>query len=329
MSAPKIYRFDDPNAPRVTKDPVTLIAALKACLIDGYNLDATDETTQRPAAGWKLEFEDPTDNGVVVRQGGGNLRVARIKAVYTSSRYYLSLTASDDATGYGEEYEIGSFGSVTAVAYGPSTSVPWVIIASDKFFYFIVPAQHSYDSTLDYSDASVKNIGDVRMAILCFGDGVPIKSEDSNLTVAGSIGYDGNWGFAAATSVTSSSISPLIIRNNIEGDAGASNWRLAYGAGPSSYFGRNDSNANTALDTDNLAQGVQPLIITVVDRAIPRGFLPGIYAPFFTSESYECFLVCTADDGKEFMAVKGNVEYTSDNRNFFTFLIRTDDWEDD
>ncbi len=63
MTAPKVYKSTDPNAPVACATPQSLINILDACLVDGYG--------DLPGAGWTKPFASADGTGAVYKQGAG------------------------------------------------------------------------------------------------------------------------------------------------------------------------------------------------------------------------------------------------------------------
>jgi hypothetical protein len=107
-------------------------------------------TTKVPGAGWTKPYTNST-TGAIFRQGGGQQRVVQIDATTIASGYGRIIGA-ESASAWNTL--IAPFPTNAQVSGGLyiqlaalSTSVPWILVADDKLFYFFVNPDNSLTST--------------------------------------------------------------------------------------------------------------------------------------------------------------------------------------
>ena len=135
-----VYRSTDASAPLLTNSNGSLIAVLKACLVDGYGSKAP--------AGWTAPFTGT--NLIAFKEGtGGNNRYLRVYDGGTDTsnqrvanvRAYETMTAI--STGTGPCPTLGQVsGNGATMSYfqtGRSTpNVSWIVVATPSFFHLVV-----------------------------------------------------------------------------------------------------------------------------------------------------------------------------------------------
>ena len=135
-----VYRSTDSGAPLLSNTNGSLIAVMRACLVDGYGTKA--------AAGWTAPFTGT--NLIAFRQGvGGNNRFLRVFDGGPDSsanrvakvRAYEAMTAI--STGTGPCPTLGQMaGDGATISYfqasRTSPNPSWVLVASSSFFHLIV-----------------------------------------------------------------------------------------------------------------------------------------------------------------------------------------------
>ena len=130
----RVFKWSDAGAPTISRTPGAFLAALKACLIDGYG--DTD-----PVGGWTMPFSDLPNNKAVFRMptGQGSERFLRVD---DSVNNYAQVRGFDDMTDI--DTGTGAFNSTlywhrTAAGGNSSTAQVWVIVSDDAasgFLYF-------------------------------------------------------------------------------------------------------------------------------------------------------------------------------------------------
>lgn len=135
-----VYSSTDTSAPALGNSNGSLIAVLKACLVDGYGSKA--------AAGWTRPYTGT--NLAAFKQGaGGNNRLLRVFDGGNDSmgfrriavRAYEAMTAISTGTGpFPTTTMISGNGPNFAYRSGSSASsaLPWKVYANSKFFHLLV-----------------------------------------------------------------------------------------------------------------------------------------------------------------------------------------------
>ena len=177
MTAPKIYRYDDTNAPVVNGQRGSAISLLKACLVDGYG--------DKPAAGWTMPYSDAA--GKAVFRGNpytGTGFYLQLDNTGTSSNIVL-INAYENMTDVSTGVKRFIDGSSPILNLGLSTSTttnttprPWILFADDRFFILCIwQATTLSQFASNMTDRTGIDGGYSRVTI--FGDGIPLQSSDS------------------------------------------------------------------------------------------------------------------------------------------------------
>lgn len=177
-----VYQSDDVSAPILNATNGSLIAVLKACLVDGYGSKA--------GAGWSVALEDAPNNKIILRNNSvsGTGRYFRLQddgflysghaggkpsmAVMRGCESFTDIDATagnfpniagdanaDSATYYG----------VAIIKKSSNTSVnpsPWAVWADDKTCYLMI--SYSEDNKTDPHDQTVSDT--LQRNFLGFGD---------------------------------------------------------------------------------------------------------------------------------------------------------------
>ena len=127
----RVYRSSDASAPVLSGTSGSLVALLYACLVTGYG--------SAVGAGWAREFT--AANKAVFRAASGNRLRLRVDDTGTQEARIVGYeTMSDVDTGTGA---FPTSGQVSGGLYvrksgtADSTARPWVVVATDKAFYFL------------------------------------------------------------------------------------------------------------------------------------------------------------------------------------------------
>lgn len=125
---PIIYSASDANAPQLTKNAGTLKTILKACLVTGYG--------NKPAAGWEIAWEDAVANKMAIRSKNPTsiksvLLISDIQSTYADVSAYNSWDAANNVG-------VQNFKSGYFLKNGNTSTVNWLVFATDKFFYLFV-----------------------------------------------------------------------------------------------------------------------------------------------------------------------------------------------
>lgn len=262
MGAPKVYRWDDSGAPQLAGVAGSLIALLKACLVDGYG--------SKSAAGWTMPHVSAGLDVAAFRSSPTNgngffYRVVDTSAVATgkSSELYGYESMTSETTGLGATPVVYVYKSSSTSS---STYRQWMIIADDQSAYiFIAPALTSIGASDD--DICVTFMGDFLSVISGDGYGSGVIGAYTTNTFS----YFGS--FMSWSSATDSG--HFTIRKS-SGIGGASGFCGHPGAGPS-------GNMIGGTGPAHPINGAQTLIAraAINDGAANsfRGYLPGLYYP--------------------------------------------------
>lgn len=160
----RVYRSTDVGAPALNNSVGTLINVLDACLVTGYG--------SQVGAGWTKEYSGT--NKAAYKQGTGSngfyLRVDDTTTPYASITGYESMTDVDTGTNpfpYETQLSGGTFCLKSNTV--SSASRPWVMVATEKLFYFW--------------NASAAPVGTNQAWITAFGDFESYVAGDSYNTM--------------------------------------------------------------------------------------------------------------------------------------------------
>ena len=168
-----VYRSTDAGAPLLTNSNGSLIAVLKACLVDGYGSKAS--------AGWTAPFTGT--NLIAFKEGvGGNNRYLRVYDGGTDAsghrvanvRAYETMTAVSTGTGPCPTpgQVSGNGATLSYFQAGRSTpNVSWIVVATPSFFHLIVEQgdDNSYPEYLAFGKFISELAGDTFNNVLLAG----------------------------------------------------------------------------------------------------------------------------------------------------------------
>lgn len=168
MTIPTIYRWDDTDAPVLSGEAGSMVNLLTKCLVDGYG--------DKLPASWSLDFINAELTKASFRNDsvGGTGFFLSVDEVAPAANFvdfqgYEVMTDVD--TG------IGPFSAAVKLCKKSSTvsatSRPWLIIATEKFFYLSV-----WESVT--GDESVVLPPNVHNFVFSFGDFIPVNVEGFN-----------------------------------------------------------------------------------------------------------------------------------------------------
>ncbi|BCL59975.1 hypothetical protein DGMP_06680 [Desulfomarina profundi] len=292
MGAPKIYRWDDTDAPIGNGARGSLINILKACLVDGYG--------SKQAAGWTMPFVNAAGSQAAFRNnptsGTGFFLHVDNESPTDYYQYQNKIQAYESMSDY--QTGLGQFNSGTQWYFLPSTVVngdasprPWLIIADDRCFYL-----WSWASKTD----NTVGAADYQTPFLFFGD---IICRDQNdtwgcvLNADASVSLYSNNPWAMYASGTAGSASWRAPR---KADGTGSAWQLAmiHGGGPCNTPPGNFGLPYTQGGPLYLSR---PFFNDGVAYTF-RGHLPGLYFPCHSGFPFDNFQELDVD-GKTMMAV--------------------------
>lgn len=296
MTAPKIYRYDDTNAPVVNGQRGSSIALLKACLVDGYG--------DKPAAGWTMPYSNAA--GKAVFRGNP----------YTGTGFYLQL---DNTGSYTYQTILQGYENMTDVDTGvkPFTSVshssgifaslssnttptPWILFADDRFFILVIWKGTSLSQfTSNMTNRTGLDGGDA--CVCLFGDGIPLQSSDSFFSVLfpGRSNYHGP---EIADVSTGTRDYQCVARDSLGNESGKA-CALITGGGPLV------PSQDGALYNDNLPTripGQEIVSRPYVNNGLAytmRGYLPGLWFACHKATEFDQFEVLEIGNHR-FMVIK-------------------------
>ena len=283
MTAPKIYRYDDTNAPVVNGQRGSAISLLKACLVDGYG--------DKPAAGWTMPYSDAA--GKAVFRGNP----------YSGSGFYLQVdnTGSSTYTSVLNAYEnmtdvntgvkpfiSGSNANGIFTSSQNNTSPrPWILFADDRFFILVIWKATSLSQFASNMTNRTGLDGGYNCVCL-FGDGIPLQSSDSFFSVLfPGKSSDQGPGLAGASG-TSSNDYQYVARDS-GGNESRKSCALITGGGPI-Y-----SSGSGALYHDSLPtriSGQEIVSRPYVNNGLAftmRGYLPGLWFACHKATEFDQF----------------------------------------
>jgi hypothetical protein len=263
-----VYKSTDSSAPVLSGTAGSLISILDACLVNGYGTKA--------AAGWTKEYS------------GTNLAAYRMTTTSPATGMYLRVddTDSRDArlVGYETMSDIstgtGPFPAASVVGgqWMPksdavsSTSRPWVLIATNRSFYFfsIINTSTTYP-VLSASDRA-----------MFFGDLVTRKAVDGYecLLMAPGNAYNNQNGVLGNCQSINSSYAVMSGHYLARGYTGTgSSIQVAKGRNYKSSFSSSTLGASvTGGFPNSITNSINFATVTVAESGIVfRGFLPGFY----------------------------------------------------
>lgn len=258
----RFYASTDSGAPALSGTAGTLIAVLKACLVDGYGSKAS--------SGWTQEFSGT--NLAVFRPPSGTRMYLRVNDTDTSDarvRGYEAMSGVNTGTGlFPTDAQLNGGGYLYKASSGMGSG--WVLVADQKHFTLIiapnvatVSASTGYGQGLFFGDIKTAKSGD---AFHCFlNAGLDTGASSSAF---GSIN-NGPTGLAAAS-----------------GHSLARSYTQVGGAVYASKHTDAVKTANTStLGTggvaypDPITGGILVAPIYVAESGNVRGVLPGVWAP--------------------------------------------------
>lgn len=262
--AVNVYRSDDPGAPVVSGTAGTFITLLDACLVNGYGSKA--------AAGWTKPFSGT--NLAAYRQGGGRqmyLAVDHTVAQYPTLRGFKTMTDVSNGTNAFPSTVLLAGGIRPLLSAAASTTArPWIIVATNKAFYFWVAANSTDMSTLNTS-----------VDITFFGDYVSYVTNDAwNTAIIGkeaanTTATSTRFGCNLVTAPNTMSTGHYIVSSYLQ-DGNATQ----FGAGGSILSNSAHMGAAGVTFPDPISGSLVLDRVRILESGpILRGHLPGLYNP--------------------------------------------------
>jgi hypothetical protein len=306
---PRLYKYDDPNAPVLSGTAGAAYNVLKKCLVDGYG--------EKVGAGWTIAYEN-IEETIGVLQGNP----------LTSNGFFLKIIDSQSSKTFtcqaAEVYSdidtfIGPFNSspLSVIKSFTTDTTPrrWAILATDKFFYFI--ANYAAPTTGDIIDNNVIANNNYAMTLF-FGDFNKYSDEYFNSVLGLGTGYSTNsYGYLYGLFS-----SPQNIGSNGPGSyifsprplAGTPNTPVEMGflhpGGPFSFINASSNCYRTegSIDYDPAELWLSgPLVLFDSGTKDVRGALPGWRYPchdFSVFADQNLFLTTITVDTREFLIVQ-------------------------
>ena len=317
---PIVYKFSDPNAPIANGTRTSLIAILKACLVDGYGQAPAN---QPPPGGWEMQFSDSGLTKAVFRSlaPGATGHALRIDCVTSSYSYNANISGyeamSDLDTGLIPMFAGSANANNFQISNSQDTTArPWLLVADDRFFTLWV---WIYSTVSDFTT----NFGYSPM--LTFGDIIPWYPNDTHACLLAVSNYGGNGLISLngpdVISSTSTANYLLNFSRDSQGVQSAYTQRLVRGGGPGAYSEPGAAGYGMPWAAGN------PIIYSrqhVPDKATYslRGWIPGLYYPCHPL-AFGQLATVDPGDGKKFLSVHCGVMNSSTICNVF---IDLGDW---
>ncbi|MDX9894340.1 MAG: hypothetical protein RBS34_02775 [Desulfofustis sp.] len=171
---PRIFRWDDGNAPVLNGVAGSLINLLTKCLIDGYG-------DQLPVGGWTREFVNVEETKAVFR-GNPLIGTGFFLRVDDTFGHYASCNGLEVATDLDTGTGLFSSGNISFYKSGAAgtTPRPWLLAATDTFFYLFVYFQ---STTTDTLIASISSANRAALSLFIFGDFLKEHDEAFNCII--------------------------------------------------------------------------------------------------------------------------------------------------
>lgn len=271
-----VYKSTDASAPVLSGTVGALVGVLDACLVNGYGAKA--------AAGWAVAFT--ATNKRTYRAASGArlyLDVDDSIALYANVKGIEVATAVGTGTGFfptAAQFVSGMFTIKSQTAN--STARPWILIASDIFFYFFC---ESNQTAFPASDAN--------QGILWFGDINSFKASDAyqSFILANVAATGGNTVWAAnLTAPGSTSSGHYIARTYLQTGSALSVSKTATTRqlyANESFF---CSSTNWPAYPDTISGGVNLGETYIQETSGVRGKMPGLFEPQHTIGSLNTFI---------------------------------------
>lgn len=129
-----VYRWDDVDAPQITnasRKPSDVMKIMKACLVDGYG--------SKSGAGWSVvEDQIATAAPYASFRNAGSSGAVLVRADNDNTGSSFSVRAHQEYTDLNNfAKESKWFGAANAASYGQSPTRKWILIATNKAFWFL------------------------------------------------------------------------------------------------------------------------------------------------------------------------------------------------
>ena len=287
MGAPIIYKYDDTDAPVCDGSRGSLIAMLKACLVDGYG--------SKIAAGWTMPFVNAEASVAAFRNDSvdGTGMFLRVDNAYGASNEVKMQgfeTMSDEEAGSGPFVSDARYHRPSNTT--TATQRPWLVVADNRIVYIFNWFLSPVPLTLPVA---------VQQQVTCFGDIISLYDPDPYGCIL--------WGSVSANNagnlskVNVSTFSPTAttggqVARNINGDIKETHCGLIAGGGP---VGTVSGMRGAPFGAGVPVMISRPLMIDDV-AFHPRGYLPGLWNVCH-QYPYDLFDTVTID-AKDYLVVE-------------------------
>lgn len=307
MSAPKIYRYDDDNAPVTSGQAGSGIALLRACLVDGYG--------DKQPAGWSMPYCNAEGTKAAFRNNPETGTGFYLQADNPNNNMRLQgyENMTDEATGVKPFTDAASLLPISNQA--GTTPRPWLLVADDRFFLAVVWTAmtiSAFDAALNDRTASHGYV-----YVTLFGDGIPLSGSDAYFCLffrSATTTFNTALDLVTAGVATSSGMSQYVARNAAGTDA-VTSCGLVVGGGPL-YYSSNGGVANHA-NLPARVPGHEIVSRPYVNNGAAytmRGYVPGLWHSCHKYTELDQFEIIEIG-GHRFMVIKISIGATDSYRN--------------
>lgn len=224
MTAPKIYRYDDDNAPVASGLPGGLVGLLRACLVDGYG----DKTP----AGWSMPHANAEGTLAAFRNNPetGSGFWLQVDNPNNTAKLQGYENMTDEANGVKPFIAAPSFVNATANS-NSNQPHPWIVFADDRFFLAVVwksDTISAFGNSL--ADRSAMHSGYIWVSL--FGDGIPLSGSDNYFCLLFTNNNNGSAALITLPAAETASNTYQHAARNIAGVDAAAPCALIAGGGP-------------------------------------------------------------------------------------------------
>ena len=295
MAAPIIYRSDDPNAPVLAGVRTSLVNIFTKCLVTGYG--------EKAPAGWTRPYVNTELTRASFRNNpatgtGFYLMVDQATSAFANRAYFrgYELMTSESAG----SFPFGYSSEVSSISSTPdATARPWVLVATDAWFYFFgyngLTSMPTNSSILTVSAAG-------NGPLVAFGDFDSILAGDAyNCMLFINQSNASGIAFGCSVGPSTAAIGGHYVARAASGKSG----ELAVAvhvAAPGSDNPNYSMNGMCPAYTGPSSLLVSKALINNGAANTARGFLPGLVAPLH-SAPFEHLSTVSLADGHDYCAV--------------------------
>ena len=322
MVAPRVYRWDDGNAPVARGERRSLCDILYACLVTGYGtqLPAGMTPSGDPDCHWTREFVNATFDKAVFRcdmvtpgNTGFYLLVDGASATVANKQKIAAYEVMTDVNTGLFPFAASALPELTLSAAAGTTARPWVLTADGSAFYFTVWTSITTAAPPDNSSTYKSE--------LFFGDLVKWSPSDAYCCML-NIGYGSNGMYLTQSLASDAAGTNVYMPRKSSGVPGPVIPALTIGGGPCSTIPGQLGLSYTVGDPILLSR---PTVNNGEAYSI-RGWMPGLYVPCHPL-AFDQLATVTVDlpsglsPTQDFLSIRGYL--ASQNGNYFLSL---NDW---